>query len=311
MKLEGVHHVTAITGDARANVDFYTGVLGLRLVAKSGQPGRSARLPPLLRRRDGRAGRRHHVLRVPGRATGRAGAGMVHRSCGGSRRRDGARLLGRRLTRRARRRAHGESASASPTPRACTTSSSSRVRRRAVDRRSSRDPARARARRLRRRARLRGDPPASAPRARARDGRPRVGDATWELRGSAAAASSPTTRRRPSAAFRARAPCTTSPGGRRSPSTRGGSSGCAAPASPRRRIIDRHYFHSIYFREPSGVLFEIADDGPGFTVDGPSRSSARRSSCRRSSSPVARRSRRGSRRCPTRARRSARAGSRR
>jgi glyoxalase family protein len=34
-------------------------------------------------------------------------------------------------------------------------------------------------------------------------------------------------------------------------------------------IIDRHYFHSIYFREPSGVLFEIADDGPGFTVDVP------------------------------------------
>ena len=33
-------------------------------------------------------------------------------------------------------------------------------------------------------------------------------------------------------------------------------------------IIDRFYFHSIYFREPSGVLFEIADDGPGFTVDG-------------------------------------------
>jgi glyoxalase family protein len=34
-------------------------------------------------------------------------------------------------------------------------------------------------------------------------------------------------------------------------------------------IIDRHYFHSIYFREPSGVLFEIADDGPGFTIDSP------------------------------------------
>ena len=34
-------------------------------------------------------------------------------------------------------------------------------------------------------------------------------------------------------------------------------------------IIDRQYFHSVYFREPSGVLFEIADDGPGFTVDGP------------------------------------------
>src|SRR5205085_4652743 len=34
-------------------------------------------------------------------------------------------------------------------------------------------------------------------------------------------------------------------------------------------IIDRHYFHSVYFREPSGVLFEIATNGPGFTVDEP------------------------------------------
>jgi len=33
--------------------------------------------------------------------------------------------------------------------------------------------------------------------------------------------------------------------------------------------IDRDYFHSIYFREPGGVLFEIATDPPGFTVDEP------------------------------------------
>src|SRR5712692_4383114 len=32
-------------------------------------------------------------------------------------------------------------------------------------------------------------------------------------------------------------------------------------------VIDRKYFHSIYFREPGGVLFEIATDPPGFTVD--------------------------------------------
>jgi glyoxalase family protein len=31
--------------------------------------------------------------------------------------------------------------------------------------------------------------------------------------------------------------------------------------------IDRNYFHSLYFREPGGVLFEIATDNPGFTVD--------------------------------------------
>jgi glyoxalase family protein len=32
-------------------------------------------------------------------------------------------------------------------------------------------------------------------------------------------------------------------------------------------IIDRFYFHSIYFREPGGILYEIASDIPGFTVD--------------------------------------------
>lgn len=34
-------------------------------------------------------------------------------------------------------------------------------------------------------------------------------------------------------------------------------------------VMDRCYFHSIYYREPNGVLFEIATDGPGFTVDEP------------------------------------------
>jgi glyoxalase family protein len=34
-------------------------------------------------------------------------------------------------------------------------------------------------------------------------------------------------------------------------------------------VIDREYFHSVYFHEPGGVLFEIATDGPGFTVDEP------------------------------------------
>ena len=32
-------------------------------------------------------------------------------------------------------------------------------------------------------------------------------------------------------------------------------------------VIDRIYFHSIYFREPGGVLFEIATDPHGFTFD--------------------------------------------
>jgi glyoxalase family protein len=40
----------------------------------------------------------------------------------------------------------------------------------------------------------------------------------------------------------------------------------AAGASPT-PVIDRYWFKSVYFREPSGVLFEIATMGPGFAVD--------------------------------------------
>jgi glyoxalase family protein len=34
-------------------------------------------------------------------------------------------------------------------------------------------------------------------------------------------------------------------------------------------VIDREYFRSIYFREPGGILFELATDGPGFAIDEP------------------------------------------
>ena len=62
---------------------------------------------------------------------------------------------------------------------------------------------------------------------------------------------------------------------------------------PNSGYVDRHYFHSLYFREPSGVLYELATAEPGFTVDGPVEAPARSSSSRRSSRRGARRSRRG------------------
>ena len=37
-----------------------------------------------------------------------------------------------------------------------------------------------------------------------------------------------------------------------------------APPTP---VIDRFWFKSVYFKEPGGVLFELATDGPGFAVD--------------------------------------------
>ena len=43
----------------------------------------------------------------------------------------------------------------------------------------------------------------------------------------------------------------------------------AAAGVPTTPIIDRHFFHSIYFREPGGILYEIADDAPGFAMGGP------------------------------------------
>ena len=55
----------------------------------------------------------------------------------------------------------------------------------------------------------------------------------------------------------------------------------AAGAHPT-RLIDRQYFHSVYFREPGGVLFELASSDIGFALDEAPRPSARRSSCRRS-----------------------------
>ena len=33
--------------------------------------------------------------------------------------------------------------------------------------------------------------------------------------------------------------------------------------------FDRYYYRSVYFREPGGVLFEVATDGPGFAIDEP------------------------------------------
>ena len=82
-----------------------------------------------------------------------------------------------------------------------------------------------------------------------------------------AAASTPTTTRRPSQAAGERGPCTTSRGPRRWRSTRNGANARTRPGCGPTPVIDRFWFRSIYFREPSGVLFEIATLGPGFAVD--------------------------------------------
>ena len=78
MKLEGIHHVTAITADAQSNVDFYAGVLGLRLVKKTVNQD-SPNVYHLFYADDhGHAGSDITFFEYPGAPLGRAGAGMVH-----------------------------------------------------------------------------------------------------------------------------------------------------------------------------------------------------------------------------------------
>src|SRR5947209_6882364 len=79
MKLEGIHHVTAITADAQSNVDFYAGVLGLRLVKKSINQDDTSVYHLFYADENGDPGSDITFFEYPGVARGRAGAGMIHR----------------------------------------------------------------------------------------------------------------------------------------------------------------------------------------------------------------------------------------
>ncbi|MEX2024581.1 MAG: VOC family protein [Thermoleophilaceae bacterium] len=79
MKLEGVHHVTAITGDAAANVDFYARVLGLRMVKKTVNQDQPSVYHLFYADEHGTPGADITFFEFPGAAPGRDGAGMVHR----------------------------------------------------------------------------------------------------------------------------------------------------------------------------------------------------------------------------------------
>jgi glyoxalase family protein len=79
MKLEGIHHITAITEDAQRNVDFYAGVMGLRLVKKTVNQDNPTVYHLFFADEAGDAGSDLTFFEYPGAAPGRAGAGMVHR----------------------------------------------------------------------------------------------------------------------------------------------------------------------------------------------------------------------------------------
>ena len=225
MKLEGVHHITAITGRAQQNVDFYAGTLGLRMVKKTVNQDDPTVYHLFYADEEGDAGSDITFFEYPGARQGRAGDGMVS----GVRWRVGSdealefwekRLAERRHSERARRRPPALRRPRGPRPRP----EGGRDHRRAADRRPPRGPQGAGAAGVRRRPRLLGRP--RAQRTAAGDARVRAPRRRRRrLGGSRREPRRPLGLRRPTAG--ARNPrrgdrSTTSHGRRRSTSTRPG-----------------------------------------------------------------------------------------
>ena len=260
VKLEGIHHVTCITGDAPRNVEFYAGTLGLRMVKKTVNQDDPTVYHLFYADERGSAGSDITFFEYPGARRGRPATGWCTGSSSGSRSEEALDFWAERRRRASART--GLARFADPEGLALELVVDD-VGRRAARRAPSGDPGRARAARLRRRARVRV-------RAGAERAVPRARSASTPGTGRRAATERGGLLRLRRAAGRARARgrrarCTTSPGRRRPTSTRPGASASTAAAGGRRRSIDRFCFRSIYFREPSGVLFEIATLGPGFT----------------------------------------------
>ena len=268
MELQGIHHITAITADAQANLSFYAGTLGLRFVKKTVNFDDPETYHLYYGDDRGTPGSDPHVLRLPRRAARhrRRGHDPSHRLARG--RASPPSTSGSAGWKRPVRAPSTRAAAcASTTPRALPSSSSCRTRRR---RRSPRPW-----RTYRRVTRLRGFAGV-----RAYSGAPQTSAATLEQTlGFAPGATAWVAAGggRSSSYVYDAAPRTWAYQGAGTvhhiawavpdadqPAWRERLLAAGLHATP---IIDRTYFHSVYFREPSGVLFEIATLGPGFAVD--------------------------------------------
>jgi glyoxalase family protein len=78
VKLDGIHHITCITSDGQKNVDFYVGVMGLRLVKKTVNQDDPTVYHLFFADEKGDAGSDLTFFEYPGAPGGRAGDGMIH-----------------------------------------------------------------------------------------------------------------------------------------------------------------------------------------------------------------------------------------
>jgi glyoxalase family protein len=274
MGLEGIHHISAITGDAARNVDFYARVLGMRLVAKTVNQDDPSVYHLFYADERGRPGTEMTFFEYPRAIPGRAGAGMVHTIVWRVGSEDALAFWEQRLAAEgvaSERIDRGEGARlrfADPEGLAHELAPST----------APESPLSAEHPEIPREHALQGfdgvraysaAPEHSALVLEQLLGAVRPADDTFELRGEA---------RGGTITFD---PAPEEPGRQSAGTVHHIAWGTTAAEHPRWEqrlrgagvptsgIVDRHYFHSIYFREPGGILYEIADDAPGFTVDSP------------------------------------------
>ncbi len=269
MELHGIHHITAITGDAPANVEFYVGVLGLRLVKKTVNQDDPTVYHLFYGDEAGSPGADLTFFEYPGVGRGLPGAGMVHRIAW--------RVGSDAALEFWEERLRGAGSDPVRTDSALRFADPEGLEHELVVYDGPDTPLPADARDVPAEHALQGfdgvraytlDPARSTELLRDVLGFRDLGDGRWEVRGE---------QRGGLYSYDLAPPIKPVPGA--------GSVHHVAFASRREEqaawqehvagsrlarptpVIDRFYFESIYFREPSRVLFEIATIGPGFATD--------------------------------------------
>ena len=272
MGLDGVHHVTCITADAPRNVDFYTRVLGLQLVKKTVNQDDPTVYHLFYADEEGTPGSDITFFEYPGIARGRAGAGMVYTVVWRLGSADAVDFWERRLAEEASHVARDDGGLTFEDPEG--------LRHRLVVSAVDDAPLVAEHPEIPAELALQGFDGVRAFTADPERSRPVLEEVlafvpagnegwneAWEARGATRggryAYDEPPTERGIGGAGTVHHVAWASP----MDEHEAWRERVAAAGLRPTPVIDRFWFRSIYFREPSGVLFEIATLGPGFAVD--------------------------------------------
>jgi glyoxalase family protein len=269
MKFEGIHHITAITADAPGNVDFYTGLLGLRMVKRSVNQDDPTVYHLFYGDEEGSPGADLTFFEYPGAAPGRAGAGMVHRIVWRVASGDALDFWRERLT--------GRGVSVELTGDSLLFADPEGLAHELVVRASEDEPLSAESPDVPSELALQGfegvraysnAPELSESLLAETLGFNRIQGELWEVRGERRGSfyaydqAPPEINRSQGAGTVHHVAFAANMDDLEAWRLRVATAG--ARPTP---VIDRFYFRSVYFREPSGVLFEMATIGPGFAVD--------------------------------------------